>query len=609
MGCGLTKEPPPRLTDNERRFQAILMIQRWYRRHQARIVMKRNCNWAIFEEIEYAGEQDQHKLYEFFSSCLKVLPNHAKFLPSKLNGFDKSEGVFDDIEIEDSYCGVHLKFPLTLRSLKNMLESFKASQPLHAKYVMMVVKEAKSVLQRQPNINHISTQSVGEVTVCGDIHGRLDDLLIIFYKNGLPSCTNPYIFNGDFVDRGKYSVEVLLILFTLLIIYPNAVYLNRGNHEDYVLNIKYGFASEVIKKYGENSRNVMRAFRDVFRFLPLGCVVNQKVLVVHGGISSKTNLLCIERLERHKLLSVLKPQGTNEDGAEEEKERHQVLDLLWSDPRLEDGCVFNESRGGGASFGADVTKSVLQKNGFDLLVRSHQCMKNGYKYTHGSMVLTVFSASNYYGINTNFGAYVKLSGKGKPHCVQFQAKRMAKGLTIRQQVSSVEESALHELREKLLLFKERLLDEYTKRDNEKNGLISIEDWVAVTGAVTQLSVPWRILKRQLVSMKSGKVEYSSGFEQNGLANHSVGITETLYWNRKNLETVFRIIDQDNSGYLSVEEFKATCVLLREHTGINFPENFAEDIVKSMDFDRDGRVNLNEFLESFRIVDKLLPAVN
>ncbi|NXG17830.1 PPE2 phosphatase, partial [Grallaria varia] len=120
---------------------------------------------------------------------------------------------------------------------------------LHARYVLQLLCETKRVLKLMPNISHLSTSYSKDITICGDLHGNLDDLLLIFYKNGLPSQQNCYVFNGDYVDRGKNSMEILVILFAFLLIYPNNLYLNRGNHEDYMMNLRYGFTKEVSEKY------------------------------------------------------------------------------------------------------------------------------------------------------------------------------------------------------------------------------------------------------------------------------------------------------------------------------------------------------------------------
>ncbi|NXC34610.1 PPE2 phosphatase, partial [Campylorhamphus procurvoides] len=120
---------------------------------------------------------------------------------------------------------------------------------LHARYVLQLLCETRRFLKMMPNISHLSTSYSKDITICGDLHGNLEDLLLIFYKNGLPSKQNCYVFNGDYVDRGKKSMEILIILFAFLLIYPNNLYLNRGNHEDYMMNLRYGFTKEVLKKY------------------------------------------------------------------------------------------------------------------------------------------------------------------------------------------------------------------------------------------------------------------------------------------------------------------------------------------------------------------------
>ncbi|CAD7005592.1 unnamed protein product [Ceratitis capitata] len=161
--------------------------------------------------------------------------------------FDESDFNEDgEYRSDKNYDGPHLKFPLIKKDVVTLIDVFrkKKSDRLLAKYGAAAFK-----LKRLPNLNQASTAISKQITVIGDLHGKLDDLLVIFYKNGLPSVENPYIFNGDFVDRGKKGLEVFLLLLACFLAFPGAVHLNRGNHEDSVMNARYGFIREVQQKY------------------------------------------------------------------------------------------------------------------------------------------------------------------------------------------------------------------------------------------------------------------------------------------------------------------------------------------------------------------------
>ncbi|XP_066901006.1 serine/threonine-protein phosphatase rdgC, partial [Halyomorpha halys] len=167
-----------------------------------------------------------------------LLPVSDTTVETRYEDESPSEASSPTARTETNYRGIHITFPMQRKDLDHLIESFrkKKQHRLHAKYVAGILKNACQQLKKLPNLNQVSTAISKQVTVCGDLHGKLDDLLIIFHKNGLPSAENPYVFNGDFVDRGRKGMEVLLLLLTCFLVFPDGVYLNRGNHEDHVMN-------------------------------------------------------------------------------------------------------------------------------------------------------------------------------------------------------------------------------------------------------------------------------------------------------------------------------------------------------------------------------------
>lgn len=175
----------------------------------------------------------------------------------------------------------------------------------------------KEVLIEESNITPVSSP----VTICGDIHGQFYDLLELFrISGGLPSTGTSYIFLGDFVDRGYYSLETLTLLMCLKVLYPDRITLVRGNHESRQITQVYGFYEECQTKYG--NQTVWKACCQVFDFLTLAAVVDGKVLCVHGGLSPEIRTL-------DQIRVVARAQEIPHEGA--------FCDLVWSDP---DGELF-----------------------------------------------------------------------------------------------------------------------------------------------------------------------------------------------------------------------------------------------------------------------------
>ncbi|XP_034133338.1 serine/threonine-protein phosphatase rdgC isoform X1 [Drosophila guanche] len=594
-------------------IRAAIFIQKWYRRHQARREMERRCNWQIFQNLEYASEQDQAELYKFFNDLIKHMPQAAgrknqHHADSNFSLLEEKDDIMD--ELGDTV-DAKIELPIRKSHIDLLIDVFrkKRGNRLHPKYVALILREAAKSLKQLPNISMVSTAVSQQVTVCGDLHGKLDDLLVVLHKNGLPSSSNPYVFNGDFVDRGKRGLEVLLLLLSLYLAFPQAVFLNRGNHEDSVMNARYGFIREVEGKYPRNHKRLLSIIDEVYRWLPLGSVLNSRVLIVHGGISDNTSLDLIKSIDRGKYVSILRPPLT--DGEPLDKtEWQQIFDIMWSDPQAVMGCVPNTLRGAGVWFGPDTTENFLQRHRLSYVIRSHECKPNGHEFMHDNKVITIFSASNYYAIGSNKGAYIRLNNQLMPHFVQYiSAASQSKRLSFKQRMGMVESSALKELAVKMRDYRDELEDEFKKFDSDNTGCITITNWCYVMEKVTKLGLPWRLLRDKLApGTDSHMVNYNTTLD---LLDTDVimeaeadgtSVMDALYANKASLVAIFNIIDADNSGEITLDEFETAIDLLTAHMPGDYSKEEMLEKCRMMDLNGDGKVDLNEFLEAFRLSD-------
>lgn len=224
-----------------------------------------------------------------------------------------------------------------------VVEVYRRGGRLGRDAVHKIVRLGYRSLKALGNTVQVTVNLDERLTVVGDIHGQLEDLLHILGESGLPSRTNKYVFNGDFVDRGSSGVEVMCILLALYAAWPQAVTLNRGNHEDYAICCVYGFQKECIDKYDETTFGM---FCEVFQFLPLFTVLNKSILVVHGGLFHSADVLLSElaHIQRHTYTLHDLPEGgeTLQMIPRERSEQYfQQLqrDALWSDPSDIDGIA------------------------------------------------------------------------------------------------------------------------------------------------------------------------------------------------------------------------------------------------------------------------------
>jgi hypothetical protein len=110
-------------------------------------------------------------------------------------------------------------------------------------------------------------------------------LLRLFEYGGFPPEAN-YLFLGDYVDRGKQSLETICLLLAYKIKYPENFFILRGNHECASINRIYGFYDECKRRY---NIKLWKTFTDCFNCLPIAAIIDEKIFTMHGGLSPDLN--------------------------------------------------------------------------------------------------------------------------------------------------------------------------------------------------------------------------------------------------------------------------------------------------------------------------------
>lgn len=251
--------------------------------------------------------------------------------------------------------------------------------------VKFLIEKSRELFISQPVLLDLEAP----LKIVGDIHGQYYDLLRLFEYGGFPPDAN-YLFLGDYVDRGPNGLETICLLFAYKIKYPENFFMLRGNHECGSINRIYGFYDECKTRY---SLKIWKLFNDCFNCLPLGAVIEDKILCIHGGLSP--DLKALEQIRR-----IIRPTDIPDTGL--------LCDLLWADPDPEVQGWQENDRGVSFTFGADVVENFLKKHEFDLIVRAHQVVEDGYEFFAKRQLVTVFSAPNYCGEFDNAGAMMSV---------------------------------------------------------------------------------------------------------------------------------------------------------------------------------------------------------
>lgn len=241
-----------------------------------------------------------------------------------------------------------------------------------------LIMKCKEIFNKQPTLLELE----GPINILGDIHGQFYDLIRLFEFGGFPPQAN-YLFLGDYVDRGKQSIETMALLMAYKIKYPENFFVLRGNHECDAVNRLYGFYDECRRRY---SLKLWKMFVELFNWIPVAALIDDKIFCVHGGLSPE--LVTLDQVAK-----INRPTDIPDSGL--------LCDLLWSDPSEEVSLWEKNDRGVSYIFSKEIVKKFIAKNNIDLIVRAHQVVEEGFEFFGDRSLVTVFSAPDYCGEYTN----------------------------------------------------------------------------------------------------------------------------------------------------------------------------------------------------------------
>ncbi|KAJ5764844.1 hypothetical protein N7520_004403 [Penicillium odoratum] len=237
--------------------------------------------------------------------------------------------------------------------------------------ILSICSAARNLFLSQPILLELNAP----INIIGDIHGQFTDLLRLFEMSGFPPAAN-YLFLGDYVDRGKQSLETILLLLCYKLKYPETFFLLRGNHECANVSRIYGFYDECKRR---SSVKIWKTFTDVFNCLPIAAVIAERIFCVHGGLSPKL-------LDMNDIRNIARPTEVPDQGL--------LNDLLWSDPANIKDWEPNDDRGVSWFFGRKIVSNFLKRHNLDLVCRAHMVVEGGYEFFGERNLVTVFSAPN-----------------------------------------------------------------------------------------------------------------------------------------------------------------------------------------------------------------------
>merc|ERR1712086_1187945 len=251
-------------------------------------------------------------------------------------------------------------------------------------HLKLLLSEARKTILAQPVLLELESP----LNILGDIHGQFPDLLHYLELSHVEHSS--YLFLGDYIDRGKQSLETICLLMCYKVKYPENFFLLRGNHECASITRIYGFYDECKRRY---NIKLWKQFCDVFNCMPVCGLIDEKIICMHGGLSPDIKNMDVIR-------NLVRPTDVPDQGV--------ICDLVWADPDKDVKGWEESDRGVSYIFGPDVVSKFLSDQDMDLVVRAHQVVEDGYEFFANRQLITIFSAPNYCGEFDNAGAMMTI---------------------------------------------------------------------------------------------------------------------------------------------------------------------------------------------------------
>jgi diadenosine tetraphosphatase ApaH/serine/threonine PP2A family protein phosphatase len=531
-------------------------------------------------------------------------------------------------------------FKLSPQRTQALIQGLLSGRQFDQESLLLLLEACENQLKQDETL--IDLRGVADnVAVVGDLHGSLQSLSnvlrLIGYDIGddageISTKTNnkksyatasiaqrqAVVFNGDFVDRGSNSIEVICTLLLLKLAQPHQVFLLRGNHEDTLVASAYGFQDEVRSKYGADDMPALwGALCGVFSALPI-CVRTECAAILHGGIPSDNFSLADVQAISTEARCLVKTTVESKDDV-----TRLLEGILWSDPSPRPGIHPNTTRGCGVFFGPEIARDFLERHDLLYLIRGHEVAETGTKILDcggGRAVLTVFSSAAYPdGEGFNLGAVIHVDKEGGCHSTEFSVEECVHDNVVKDPYGGA-------LRNLITASKRQLEQAFRAKSiasaDNMDGVVTSEQWATVMSQTLELpDIPWMALQPFLaptMEIDGDRIRWrefldthaaSLSTEGNKRAPSDGGVQgardgvamEILYANHSMLVTVFKFFDMDGDGMISLQEFITGIHLLNKRLPAEKQIKDPEELFHALDLQGTGSIELEEFTEVFRVL--------